>query len=309
VVDQIFSKDAVLNKLKETKKTISGGTKFVQPIKIDGLNRGTYKANKAGNSFNIDEKEIINAVDIPVRGHYANLTVDGFEEAINSGTAAVHNLLEEKMKDLEEAMRQELLDALYGAGTADGFQGLQSMVSDSNTYAGLDRTVASNDFWRSHVVADAVAGVDLTSDSVAAYRKLRDFYMASTDGGNEAKNVIFVCDFSTHSIIEALLAEKNRITTVDETQANLGFDNFKLFGKPVFASSKLEAQAQASGKGILYALNFDFLGMKTLAGRDFHMTKFKESQSNDSRAKQLLLMGNYTTSKPQRLAVMKDILI
>jgi hypothetical protein len=313
IIDQLFSKDPILAKLKDNKKTVSGGTKFTQNILVDTLNHGKYKANRAGNSFDIAEKDIINAVDYAVKGHYANLTIDGWEETINSGTAAVHNLLEEKMKNLEEAMRQELLGALYqDPATFDpqslGFEGLIKAVDNDNVYAGLDRAQSANAFWRSVVKQDAVAGIDLGATD--AYTKvLRDFFMKVTDGGKDHRNLVFVGDFSTISKIEGMLASRNQITTVDQTSANLGFESFKLFGKPVHASSELEDIAQTTGKGVLYAINFDYFGMRTLKGRDFYMTPFKSAQANDSRSKQLLVMGNYVCNKPKSCGVIRDIII
>lgn len=300
VVDQIFAKDAILNKIREKKKVVSGGRAFSVPIKVDTLNRGQFAPNT---TFNVDKKEIINTVDLPVRGHYANLTIDGFEEAINQGNQAVINLLSEKLEDLEEAIRQELLDALYDPATAQGFIGLQEIIGDKNTYAGLNRTLAEHDYWRAVVKEDATGTTPIPVD----YAMLRKYFMDVTNGGREGRNLVFVGDFGTVSKIEDILSSRNQITTVKDTTANLGFENFTLFGKQVHASAKLEEQAQASGKGILYALNFDYLTMNTMKGKDFAMTKFKGDRNSDLQSKQLIVMGNYVCTKPKTQGVIKDI--
>lgn len=231
---------------------------------------------------------------------------DGFEEAQNKGKAAILNLLSEKIEDLEEAMRQELLDALYGDPAVvdpnnKGFIGLDTIVDDKNTYAGLDRTVATFDFWKSAVVEDVTNGVTLTYDA------LRKFYMQVTDGGKDGRNLVFVGDFGTVSQIESILANRNQIQSRDAGLANLGFEDFTAFNKPVYASSELEDKAQASGKGILYALNFDYLSMHTLNGYDFKLTPFKTDRNSEMKSRQLITMGNFICTKPKALGKITDI--
>jgi len=303
VVDQIFEADPILKQLKDRKKVAGGGKAFQVNLKVDHLNRGKFGK---GTTFNIAKKEIVNAVTVPVRAHYVNLTSDGFEEAINSGSEGIVNLLQEKMNDMGDAMHIELLDQLFGDPTvvdptSEGFHSLQTIVSDKNTYLGLDRTNATYSYWKSVVKEDAVNGIDLT------YSVLQDFYRAVSGAGSEGKDIVFATDDITYNQIENILHEKNQITTVTQTQANLGFDSFTLFGKPVYRSDKLTDLAIASGKGVLYALNFKFLEMRTLSGKDFKLTNFKEAQDNDLRAKQLIVMGNFVPTKPSRLGVIKGI--
>lgn len=309
LIDQVYDGDVVLKKIRDGLKVVNGGKQFTVPIKVDGLTRGKYTADK---SFPNLKKETMNSVDLPVRGHFAELLSDGFEDAINAGNAAIKNLIEEKMKDLEEAIRQELLEAFYRDPAAfdtgnEGFIGLQSIVDDNNTYAGLNRTLPEHAYWKSIVVENAATGVDITGD--AGYQKLREFFMNVTGGGSEAKNLVFVGDYSTINKIEFMLAQRNQITTVTEQEANLGFTGFKLFGRPVHASAELEEEARISGKGKLYALNFDFLSMHVLSKNNFRMTKFKEDQKNDYLVKQLMVQGNFVCTKPKRQGVIRDIII
>lgn len=307
LVDQIYSNDPILAKIKQGKKVAGGGKAFNVQIKYDNLNHGKYAPNQV---FPNTKKEIMNSVDIPIRGAFAEMVSDGFESAQNEGPQAIQNLLEEKLKALEEAMRIELLSSLYDDPAVTdptnlGFIGLQVIVDDNNTYAGLDRSGGSHTYWRSIVVEDATNGVTLDGDP--GYQILRKFFMDVTDGGKEGKNLVFVGDFGTVNKIEFMLASRNTITTVGESDANLGFASFKLFGKLVYASSELESIAKATGKGVLYALNFDFLTMYTQKGNDFRMTSFKEDQKNDLRIKQLLVSGNWIATKPSRLGVIRTI--
>lgn len=298
VVDQIFVKDPILAKIKEQKKVVSGGKSFEVSVKYDNLDRGVFGV---GTTFKGDTKEIINKISMPVGGHFAEVTFDSFEEAQNSGNAAVVNLVTEKMQDLEEAMRQNLLDALFDTPLPGGFQGLQHIVDDSNIFGGEDRSLADKAFLRSVVRENAATGINIDYDI------LRKFYMDVTAGGSDSRNLVFVGDYTTVSKIEGILAARNHITTVNQTSANLGFESYTLFGKPVYASDKLEKLATASGKGILYAINFDYLTMHTLKGNDFRLTDFKQDRKSELRSAQLLVAGNYVATKPSRLGVIKDI--
>lgn len=298
VVDQIFVKDPILAKIKEQKKTVSGGKSFEVSIKHSNLDSGVFGVNTG---FAGTTKEITNRLTMPVMGHYSEVTFDSFEEAQNSGNAAVVNLVTEKMQDLEEAMRQELLKALYEAPAAGAFQGLQHIVDDNNVFGGVDRSLADHDYLRSVVRENAATGINMD------YDLLRKFFMDVTAGGSDGRNLVFVGDYTTISKIESILAGRNQITTVNQTSANLGFESFTLFGKPVYASDKLEKMATASGKGVLYALNFDYLTMHTLKGNDFRLTDFKQDRKSELRSAQLLVAGNYVATKPNRLGVIKDI--
>lgn len=305
LVDQIFSKDPILDKLRQKKKTVDGGRQFSVNIKVDTLNHGGFGANT---TFDVTKKEIINRVDLPVRGMYSNLTIDGFEEVQNKGKQAILNLLSEKMSDLEEAMRQELISTLYDdPATADPsnlkFQGLVPIIDNNNTYAGLDRTNAANDFWRAEVIEDTTGSAPVVLD----YDKLREFFMNATDAGKDGRDIVFVGDFGTIAKIEDILATRNQIRSIDTATANLGFESYTLFNKPVYASSQLEAKAKATGQGVLYILNFDYLTMHTLAGYDFKMTGFKQDRNSELKSQQLIVAGNYVATKPKRLGRISNI--
>lgn len=302
--DQIFSKDAVFAKMKENKEVVSGGTKIAFAVKHDNLVHGTAGRDEL---FDISEKSIFNAAEVEIKRLYANLTSNGFEETLNAGDQAVFSLLKEKMKDLEEAMRQELLSNLYGEQKPNGFDSLETMVNNTGTYAGINRLSDGNDFWKSQVIEDGVSGIDLDTDPDIAYKSLREYYMKVSDGGQDQNNLVFVGDFGTINKIEFLLSRRNQITTVKEKDANLGFQHFTLFGRPVHASSYLEKLAEKKGKGILYAINLDYVKMKTMKNSDFRMTDFKAAQNNDVRVKQLIVMGNFINQKPARSGVMRDI--
>jgi hypothetical protein len=303
LVSQLWLTDPILNKLKDTKKSSSGGTKITVGIKTDILNGGAYKPyNNGANKFNIAERSTLTAVDYEIRGLYANLTMDNYIDSLNSGNNAMHNILEERMTGLQETMQDQLLQSLYKIDDGSHFVGLVDAIDNNNIYAGLDRTIAANAFWKSYVVEDTGSGA-ITLDMP----KLQSFFMNVTRGGADAQKLVFVCDYGTFGKIHSLLMAQNHIVTRSETEANLGFSNIELFGKPVFASSYLESVAKTTGQGVLYAVNFSYFELRTLSGRDFYFTKFKEAQDTDAVVKQLLLQGNFVSTKPSALGRISNI--
>lgn len=297
---QIYSKDPILAELKKGKKTVDGGRSFVVKTKVDTLNHGQFKADS---TFDVSKKQIHDKVEYSVKGAWASMTLDHFDETMNRGKAQIINMLAEKAEDLEEAMRQEKLNGLYDAPTADGYQGIQLIVDDNNTLAGINRSTAGFDYWKS-IVREDTSG---TTPIVLTYDILRKFFVDVTDGGKDGRSLIFVGDFTTVSKIENILASRNQINSRDNEVANLGFEDFKLFNRKVYSSSELEAQAKATGKGVLYALNFDYLTEYALAGSDHHLTKFKEDRDTALKSQQLICMGNFVATKPRRLGVIRDI--
>ncbi|MEM0337958.1 MAG: phage major capsid protein [Candidatus Caldarchaeum sp.] len=65
--------------------------------------------------------------------------------------------IEDAAKDLADKIAVDL----WGGTTANGLVGMQTVVANNNTYAGIDRTVASNANWRA-VVTDA-GGAEISS--------------------------------------------------------------------------------------------------------------------------------------------------
>lgn len=305
VQDLVFEKDAFLKQVKTRKKIVSGGKMFQLPVIAGNLDYGSYGPNQ---TFTNTKKEILNEANFQVKGTRASLTIDNWDTTINAGNEAIVNILTYKVKALEEAMRQALLQDLYdnptafdAANASKHLVGLQTAIDDSGTYGDINRDTAGNEFWRSVVYENG--GVE----RAITYDLLSDFWMDITNGGQEAEGLVFVADFKTVNAIRSILAAKNEINSLEQNSANLGFASFTLFGHKIIAAPKLEALAKVSGKGILYGVNMNYFHLYGLAKNDFKTTKFIEDQDNDKLVKRMTFMGNYVCSNPQRCGKILDI--
>lgn len=75
---------------------------------------------------------------------------------------------------------------LFGGTTVNGLVGLQSIVNDANTYAGIDRTLADNANFRSVVLdhsPDTIAGGELST--AVLYELDQEYFDANGYGWNE----------------------------------------------------------------------------------------------------------------------------
>jgi hypothetical protein len=291
IVDNIFKEDPLLNRIKQRIKVNPGGSKIVAGLTYGSLVTGEFGV---GTTFDISKPETITSAEYAVKGIYGNMTLDGFEQILNAaGNTQIHDALEEKSKQLENAVREELIKCMIVAdNTANGkLEGLVPATKLDIVYGGIDR--ATNSFWQPNVSANGGTLRALTLPI------LQDMYMKVAQG-SPSKNLVLVTSNNVYNKIWELLMDKYRVVSKSETDANLGFDNITFNGKPVFASPYLTRDE-------IYFVDFDHFRLELHKEGNFALSGFKKAQNTAALTQQMQVVGNFTCDRANKLGIIKDI--
>lgn len=157
LVDQIFNSNPLMMKLYQKGQKLSGGTKIVQPLEYGTAPGGSYSGY---DQFSLVPADIITAAEFNWKDNYVTISISGDDERMNSGEAAVINLLTAKVNNARRTLQDNMGYQLFSFGTsadtqtygrgAKGITGLRSAIDDSSnvdTYGGVTRS--DNTWWKS----------------------------------------------------------------------------------------------------------------------------------------------------------------
>src|SRR6478735_225371 len=284
LTDNIFNTRPLLEYLMSNGrvKTIDGGISIVEPLLL-----GAGEANSYGpwERINVNAVAGISAAQFPWRQLYATIIISGLEEAQNNGKQQIINLLEAKVMQAEETLKDLLVAMLYGTR---GGSALPTDVTPLTTL--IDATAAAGGItpaaapapennWRSPTfdastntgtdsdgTAITVPGAALTSpyDGSELERVLRHMYNLAASGGSDHPNAIFA-GIGWYSAYEASLTPQVRYT--DTSKANLGFQNLMFKNVPIYYDPDCPS-------GTALGLNSKYVGLTIHSDRNFKQSPF-----------------------------------
>jgi hypothetical protein len=268
-------------------RMVDGGTKIVEPL-IYGQN-GTVSSYSGYDTISLTAQEGMSAAEYDWKQYAASIAISGIEEAKNNGEAAIINLLEAKIMQAEESMREGFNQMFFGNGTGNSgknWNGLGNLVSSVGTVGGINRATAGNEFWRSYVNANAGA---LTLGKMAtAYN--------SVSVGNDHPDMILTTQ-TLFEKYEALLQPQLRYT--DTKTADAGFQNLLFKAAPVTYDEHCTA-------GYVYFLNSKYLTLVGHSGKWFQQTDFVRPENLDARYALIMCYGNLTVRNASKQGVITD---
>jgi hypothetical protein len=130
-------------------RMLNGGTKIVEPL-IYGQNStvGSYSGYE---TLSLTPQEGISAAEFEWKQYAASIAISGIEEAKNNGEQEIINLLEAKIMQAEESMRESFNQMFFADGTGNSskdWNGLGNLVESGNTVGGIDSSTYS--WWKSY---------------------------------------------------------------------------------------------------------------------------------------------------------------
>ena len=162
LTDNIFQGRPLLNFMmsKGRVRTINGGYSIVEPIIYAEGEAGSYSEWQ---QLTITPQEGISAAQYPWRQLYATIAISGLEEAQNNGKEQAISLIEAKVMQAEETLKNRLSKQLYGTQPAPDatkdFLSLDAIIAATGTVGGINSGTAGNEFWRSYATA-SIGAVD-----------------------------------------------------------------------------------------------------------------------------------------------------
>ena len=268
-------------------RMLDGGTKIVEPL-IYGQN-STVASYSGYDTLSLTAQEGITAAEYDWKQYAVSIAISGIEEAKNNGEAAVLNLLEAKVMQAEESMREGFNQMFFSNGTGNSgknWNGLGNLVSSVGTVGGINRATSGNEFWRSYVNANA--GALTLGKMTTAYN--------TTSVGNDHPDMVLTTQ-TLFEKYESLLQPQLRYT--DTKTADAGFQNLLFKAAPVAYDVHCPA-------GYVYFLNSKYLTLVGHSGKWFAQTEFQRPENMDARYALIMCYGNLTVRNAAKQGVITD---
>jgi len=277
LTDNVFTARPLTYTLMEKGRIrmLNGGTKIVEPL-IYGQN-DTVKSYSDYDSINLTPQTGISAAEYDWKQYAASISISGIEEAKNNGEAEIINLLEAKIMQAEESLREGFNQMFFSDGTGNSgknWNGLGNLVEASGTVGGIDRAGTGNSFWQSYEENTATA---LTLAQMAtAYN--------TVSVGNDHPDTILTSQ-TLFEKYEALLQPNLRYT--DTKTADAGFQNLLFKAAPIMYDVHCNA-------GTMFFLNTKYLTLVGHSSKWFQQTEFIRPEDLDARYALIMCYGNLT---------------
>jgi hypothetical protein len=256
-------------------RMLDGGTKIVEPL-IYGQNT-TVGSYSGYDTISLTAQAGMSAAEYDWKQYAASIAISGIEEAKNNGEAEIINLLEAKIMQAEESMREGFNQMFFADGTGNSgknWNGLANIVESGNTVGGIDSSDALNDWWRSY--EENTAGALTLAQMATAYN--------SVSVGNDHPDMVLTTQ-TLFEKYEALLQPQLRYT--DTKTADAGFQNLLFKAAPVTYDVHCTA-------GTVYFLNSKYLTLVGHSGKWFQQTEFVRPENLDARYALIMCYGNLT---------------
>jgi len=230
-------------------------------------------------------QEGITAAEYQWKQLAASIAISGIEEAKNRGTEAIIKLLNAKIMQAEESIKESLNYQLFSDGTGNGgkdFGGLSAIVDATGTIGGIDQS--TNSWWASYEENTSTALT--TAQMATAYN--------TASRGNDHPDLILTTQ-TLFEKYESLLTPQVRYQ--DTTKANSGFQNLMFKQTPVVYDV-------SAPTGNMFFMNSKYLKLVGMADHWFETTEFQKGTvaGVDARYALILSFGNLTCSNRARQA-------
>jgi hypothetical protein len=256
-------------------RMLNGGTKIVEPL-IYGQN-STVASYAGYDSLSLSPQAGITAAEYDWKQYAASISISGIEEAKNNGEQEIINLLEAKIMQAEESLREGFNQMFFADGTGNSgkdWNGLGNIVEASGTVGGINRATSGNEYWRSYEENTATA-LTLAQMSTA---------YNTVSVGNDHPDMILTTQ-TLFEKYEALLVPQLRYT--DTKTADAGFQNLLYKAAPVAYDVHCPA-------GVMFFLNSKYLTLVGHSGKWFAQTAFVSPEDVDARYALIMCYGNLT---------------
>jgi hypothetical protein len=277
LTDNVFTDRVLTNHLmsKGRIRMVNGGTKIVEPL-IYGQN-STVASYSGYDTIALTAQTGITAAEYEWKQYAASIAISGIEEAKNNGEQEIINLLEAKIMQAEESMREGFNAMFFGDGTGNSgknWEGLGNLIESGNTVGGINSTTAGNEYWRSY--EENTAGALTLAQMGTAYN--------TVSVGNDHPDLIL----TTRALFEkyeSLLQPQLRYT--DTKTADSGFQNLLFKAAPVVYDT-------AAPAGNMFFINSKYLTLVGHSGKWFQQTQFVRPENLDARYALIMCYGNLT---------------
>lgn len=264
-------------------RLLNGGTKIVEPLIYS--ENSTVKPYSGYDTIDLTPQQGITAAEFDWKQYAASIAISGIEEAKNNGEQEVINLLEAKIMQAEESLREGFNRMFFGNGTdtlgaggtdsGKSWNGLGNLIESGNTVGGINSASGQgNDWWRSY--EDNTAGALTLAQMTTAYN--------SVSVGNDHPDMVLTTQ-TLFEKYESLLQPQLRYT--DTKTANSGFQNLLFKSAPVVYDVHCPS-------GVVFFINSKYISLVGHSEKWFANTPFVRPENMDARYALIMCYGNLT---------------
>jgi hypothetical protein len=277
LTDNVFNARPLTNHLMDRGRLrmVDGGTKIVEPLIY--AENSTVASYSGYDTLSLTAQEGITAAEFDWKQYAVSIAISGIEEAKNNGEQAIINLLEAKVMQAEESMKEGFNAMFFGDGTGNSgkdWLGLAAIVDSAGTVGGINRATSGNEFWQSY--EEGTAGALTQADMTTAYN--------TVSVGNDHPDMVLTTQ-TLFEKYESLLTPQLRYT--DTKTADSGFQNLLFKAAPVVYDVDCQA-------GTMYFINSKYLTLVGHSGKWFQQTEFVRPENMDARYALIFCYGNLT---------------
>jgi hypothetical protein len=259
---------------------VQGGTQIEVPMMYRRFNTGgTYSGFDV---LDVSPQDTIKNGYVNWKQHYVTFAVDGLSLIKTDSPLAIANLLQLLGQQMYMEMGENLAAGIFSDGTTDvkDIDGLQAIVSASNTYAGLDR---STNTWHQATVDSSTNALTLAI--------MHGLFGSATFGANHPTiwfgngtnyNRLYALNLSTTGYGVQYNREPGGH---DELLAQAGFTNLMFENVPFIRDDNAASTD-------IFALNENFLSLVVSPRADFYLSDFEKPVNQDAYISTLLWAGN-----------------
>lgn len=297
--DNIFDHTAFffyLNSHGKIRK-LAGGRFIAEPIIFANSSSAGWQTKAA--QVALQDTEIIQIAKYDWKYMVGNVVRFWQDDQQNRGKHAIMSLMEQKLTNVQNDMRDTLSTALAAQTTTNGIDGLQHLVSDTAAYSTAVGGIipSANSFWRNKTT-------DMNNESFATFGVNRMRTMFNNTGQNlgSAKTDIILSGQESFEFYEDTLLGYYRFS--DRSLVDAGFKALEFNGVPMIWDTKITE----TGSDKMYFLNTNHLWLYVDPAFFFEMTPWKviPDQAND-RTAQVMLAASFVTNRRRVQGVIHNI--
>lgn len=286
VADNVFKSMAFFYWLQEKGRILpQEGGRFIE-VDLEYSKNEQAKWIGKGETTSLNDYEFLTVAQYDWK--YLTIPIVRFfiDEQKNRGSNRILNMVEQKLKNTQNSMTEELNSVLSGSngGDAKKMYGLRDIVADDPTTGTLGTiNSATYEWWRNQ--SKDMSGVAFDTNGIKEMRKM---LWACSDTMETQRPDIIISGEDPYGYYEDLVILQKRI--VNKTLADAGFDNIEYKGIPIIMVRDVGDR--------MYFLNTEYLYMFYDPIAYFTMTEWKAipQQVND-RVAQIITAGNLCTNR------------